>query len=249
MTAESRLNPGRIPAEFINPPPGLRPGRFSQTPAASAHKAAGRRGFFMRPPDMPRAGRVPLLFQEPIQGAKNASIARFDGLGCYQSRSEISGFPERLSRAAFRGDFQNLPASGHAPGKRADKRPLQTGPGAPQKMGSACQPRAAVSAPPRPHENATPKRPRQNAARPGRLWRRLLRVLLLFQEQIQGAKNASIARFDGLGCYQSRSEKTAVRGLPSGERPGRLRQLAHSSASAAQAAHRGHKRHRAAQTA
>ena len=103
--------------------------------------------------------RVLLLFQEQIQGAKNASIARFDGLGCYQIRSEISGFPERLSRAAFRGDFQNLPASGPAPGKRADKRPLQTGPGAPQKMGSACQPRAAASAPPRPHENATPKRP------------------------------------------------------------------------------------------
>ena len=27
------------------------------------------------------------------------------------------------------------------------------------------------------------------------------RGLLLFQEQIQGPENASIARFDGLGCY------------------------------------------------
>ena len=33
---------------------------------------------------------MPLHFQEHIQAPKNASIARFDGLGCYQSRSEIS---------------------------------------------------------------------------------------------------------------------------------------------------------------
>ena len=33
--------------------------------------------------------RFPLLNQEQIQGPKNASIARFDGLGCYQVRSEI----------------------------------------------------------------------------------------------------------------------------------------------------------------
>ena len=32
------------------------------------------------------------------------------------------------------------------------------------------------------------------------------RNLLFFQERIQGPKNAPIARFDGLGCYQSRSE-------------------------------------------
>ena len=32
------------------------------------------------------------------------------------------------------------------------------------------------------------------------------RCLLLFQERIKGLKNAPIARFDGLGCYQSRSE-------------------------------------------
>ena len=31
-------------------------------------------------------------------------------------------------------------------------------------------------------------------------------VLLSFQEQIQGPKNASIARFDGLDCYQTNSE-------------------------------------------
>ena len=33
--------------------------------------------------------------------------------------------------------------------------------------------------------------------------------MLLFQEQIQGPKNASIARFDGLCCYQNSSEKSA----------------------------------------
>ena len=31
-----------------------------------------------------------LLFQERIQGLENAPIARFDGLGCYQTRSEMS---------------------------------------------------------------------------------------------------------------------------------------------------------------
>ena len=38
-----------------------------------------------------------------------------------------------------------------------------------------------------------------------------LRGSLLFQEQIQGPENASTARFDGLGCYQTRSKKTARR--------------------------------------
>ena len=33
------------------------------------------------------------------------------------------------------------------------------------------------------------------------------RHALFFQEQIQGPGNASIARFDGLGCYQTHSEK------------------------------------------
>ena len=32
--------------------------------------------------------RPPLIFQEPIQGPENGPIARFDGLGCYQIRSE-----------------------------------------------------------------------------------------------------------------------------------------------------------------
>ena len=34
--------------------------------------------------------------------------------------------------------------------------------------------------------------------------------LLLIQEQIQAPENASLARFDGLGCYQNGSVKKAV---------------------------------------
>ena len=41
---------------------------------------------------------------------------------------------------------------------------------------------------------------------------------LLFQERIQAPKNAPIARFDRLGCYQSRSEKKAPSGLSGGGR-------------------------------
>ena len=37
----------------------------------------------------PRPDAVSLLFQEQIKGSENASIARFLGLCCYQSRSEI----------------------------------------------------------------------------------------------------------------------------------------------------------------
>ena len=38
-----------------------------------------------------RAWRVLLFFQEQISGPENASIARFDGLGCYQTSSEMGG--------------------------------------------------------------------------------------------------------------------------------------------------------------
>ena len=40
--------------------------------------------------------RLPLFFQEQIKGSKNAPIARFDGLCCYQTRSSLS----RLARRA-----------------------------------------------------------------------------------------------------------------------------------------------------
>ena len=46
----------------------------------------------LRPKPARGAWAAPVLLQkqEQISGPENASIARFDGLGCYQSRSEIS---------------------------------------------------------------------------------------------------------------------------------------------------------------
>ena len=44
----------------------------------------------------------PLRNQEQIQGSKNAPIARFDGLGCYQTRSEINAV-SRARTAAKNG--------------------------------------------------------------------------------------------------------------------------------------------------
>ena len=55
-----------------------------------------------------RAGG-PLSFQERIQGLKNSSIARFDGLGCYQTRSEKSSRPAQL--AVFRKPRRSAKAS------------------------------------------------------------------------------------------------------------------------------------------
>ena len=40
-------------------------------------------------PDVARGRCGSLRFQEQIQGPENASIARFDGLRCYQTCSEI----------------------------------------------------------------------------------------------------------------------------------------------------------------
>ena len=45
--------------------------------------------------------RLPLFFQEQIKGSKNAPIARFDGLCCYQTRSK-----KILLRLARRAAFQ-----------------------------------------------------------------------------------------------------------------------------------------------
>ena len=130
---------------------------------------------------------VSLQKQEQIKGPKNAPIARFDGLGCYQTRSEkkapkrviswrglrqrdggrtrfgvVFDSPRlmRLSRAGLECGFPN----------RATRRFHGWGSG-----GSG---------------NGRP-------------------VSLQKQEQIKGPENAPIARFLGLGCYQTRSEKKA----------------------------------------
>ena len=49
--------------------------------------------------------RLPLTFQERIWGPENASIARFDGLCCYQNRSGKGG---GFQQAARGGSYDNL---------------------------------------------------------------------------------------------------------------------------------------------
>ena len=52
---------------------------------------------------------VSLQKQEQIQGTENGSIARFDGLGCYQTNSEISGgFGMELGASRFAGRWGGL---------------------------------------------------------------------------------------------------------------------------------------------
>ena len=45
----------------------------------------------------PGTCRISLIFQEQIQSPKNGPVARFDGLGCYQTRSEKPSRPARLA--------------------------------------------------------------------------------------------------------------------------------------------------------
>ena len=45
-----------------------------------------------------RISRPALIFQEQIQALKNGPVARFDGLGCYQTRSGISDGFQRAAR-------------------------------------------------------------------------------------------------------------------------------------------------------
>ena len=64
-----------------------------------------------------------LCFQEQIKGPENASIARFDGLGCYQTRSEIGADWRGAGGAA-------APlATGSASGRKRQKRGSRSGPG------------------------------------------------------------------------------------------------------------------------
>ena len=76
--ARSRTAP---PASHIPLPANCAEQVFSAaTPTPRRENAASLAG----------SGGVPLFFQEQIQGPKNASIARFQGLCCYQSRSKTS---------------------------------------------------------------------------------------------------------------------------------------------------------------
>ena len=141
-------------------------------------------------------GRPLTLVSRANSRPRNAPIARFDGPGCHQTRCEIGdGF-----QAVFRSCFC-------APASARLRRPRLT-PSAPPLI-------------PRIHDadeamNSFPTLPsqRRNAARlaPVR------QLFLCFCERIQGPGNASIARFDGLGCYSFRSEMgNAFQGVGDGE--------------------------------
>ena len=129
--------------------------------------------------------------QEQISGPENAPIARFDGFGCYQTRSE-----------------KKVACEGAGDGRKPLRgRAWLCSQAVPFRM--PCAREQKLNRPPRRCPSAeTPllNRPNQNAVSlAAGLWR-LLCFSLSFQEQIKGPENASIARFDGFGCYQTRSE-------------------------------------------
>ena len=72
-----------------------------------------------RSPGAARSWRVLLLFQERIQGLENAPIARFDGLGCYQTRSEMSdGFGTRTAaKTGWQTGFGQAPMKSESGGE------------------------------------------------------------------------------------------------------------------------------------
>ena len=139
-----------------------------------------------------------LRFQERIKGPKNASIARFDGLGRYQSRTEIgNGFWARAAKAVLQMGFRRVlntsarirrgPGHALAAFRHQPARTWQAEAGKQKKRSNVANVRKRKQAQPSP-----------------------IPVLLQFQEQIKGPENASIARFGGLGCYQSHSEISDV---------------------------------------
>ena len=142
---------------------------------------------------------VLLQFQEQIKGPKNASIARFDGLGCYQSHSEISDVfrAGSAARTALRTGFKKVRFGFNAGSMQAGAR---TG----CFRESARTDLAGQSRRP----EKTPKRRKRAKAQASATQPNP--VLLQFQEQIKGPKNASIARFDGLCCYQTSIETSDV---------------------------------------
>ena len=79
--------------------------RRSQKPEKHSNAANVRK----RKEAQPSPSPVLLQFQEQIKSPKNASIARFDGLGCYQSRSEIgNGFWARAAKAVLQMGFRRV---------------------------------------------------------------------------------------------------------------------------------------------
>ena len=136
-------------------------------------------------PDKRPACRVTLFFQEQIKGPENAPIARFFGLGCYQTRSE-------------RGARKRC---GKTPAKRLALKLAVFWP--PRRRAQISHRIRAVKAGQRPNRRlAVGAKARAGEGR----GRRVRSLPLFFQERTKGPENAPITRFFGLGCYQTRSE-------------------------------------------
>ena len=141
------------------------------------------------------AAPFPLRNQEQIQGPKNAPIARFDGLGCYQTRSGINavsgrGRRQKNSSRPRAEQALKMRLCGRCAASRARQSPVHC---ANQSGWRSVENRSSAGLAP-----GWVRAERNSAC--------LAASILRNQEQIQGPENAPIARFDGLGCYQTRSE-------------------------------------------
>ena len=154
--------------------PGL---RVALVPDAAQSRTAGAK----RKAGAARIGMFSLSFREQIQSPENASIARFGGLGCYRSGSGkrwlATGERGGCETGCWAAVMQGVPDEM----LRVLQAARETG------LRAALMPDAAQSR----TAGATRK---ASAAR-------MRAFPLFFREQIQGPKNASIARFDGLCCY------------------------------------------------
>ena len=151
------------------------------------------------------AGNTPVSLpkQEQIQGPENASIARFQGLCCYQSRSEKTP----LFRARTAAKTRSRPGAQRTPKTRLAATMPQSGQGKAQFIARTKR----ISEPAKAHLGLDQVRAGFGL---GLIWTepRTPCCLLRNQEQIKDPKNAPIARFDGLRRYQSRSEKRCLHG-------------------------------------
>ena len=184
-SARIRRGPGHALAAFRH-----QPARTWQAEAGKQKKRSNAANTRKRQGSAAQPNPRLLRFQEQIKGPKNASIARFDGLGCYQSHSEISDVFRAGSAAktALQTGFKKVRCGFNAGRACAGcfRKPV-------------CPDLAAESEARKAFKRRKHAKVQGSAAQPKP---RLLR----FQERIKGPKNASIARFDGLRCYQSRSE-------------------------------------------
>ena len=190
-----QCGPGHALAAFGNQ--SAQTWRRSQKPEARSQKPEARSQKGIQTPQTRQGSAAqpkPLLlrFQEQIKGPKNAPIARFDGLRCYQTSSESSDvfWAESAAKTDSQTGFKRVRCAFNA--------------------GRACTGCFRESA--RPDLASRRQKPEKNAQTPqtresgNKAQRSPSPVLLRFQEQIKGPKNAPIARFDGLCCYQTRSE-------------------------------------------